>query len=172
MPQDTKLARDEARRAAQHRSVKATLQGAVNHAVAEEGMADIASERQEIGALGRELDHRAVREVAQSERQLARTRTSARVRQIVDYVFFVCYGLIVFEVVLEMAGARESSGFKAAIDTVTWPLLAPFRGLFSDLAVGQYRFMFSFMAALVVWLSVHMAIRGLLRVVGRRETAL
>ncbi len=172
MVTDTKLARDEARRLAQHQNVKAELQGEVNRAVAAEGRAEVASERREVAEVARELERGAVHEVAATEREVARTRGSARVAQIVDYVFFVIYTLIVIEIVLEATGARETNGFKQAMDTITTPFLLPFRGLFADLSVDGYRFVFSYVAALVVWILVHLAIRGLIRLVGRRPTTL
>ena len=172
MVTDTKLARDEARRVAQHEDVKAELQAEVNRVVAAEGRAEVASERHEVVEVARQLEHRAVREVAATDREVARTRGSARLAQIVDYVFFVIYALIVIEIVLEATGARETNGFKQAMDTITTPFLAPFRGLFADLSVDGYRFVLSYVAGLVVWVLLHLAIRGLIRVIGRRQTTL
>jgi uncharacterized protein YggT (Ycf19 family) len=172
MVQDKKLIREEARRMTQHEDVKAKLRSEVNRAVAAEGRADLAEERAAVAAVGRELEQRAVQEVAESEREVQRHRGAARAAQVIDYVFFVIYTLIAIAIVLELAGANEGNWFKNAIDTVTAPFLMPFRGLFSDPAIGQYRFMFSYMAALVVWILVHLGIRGLLRLVGRRKTTM
>jgi hypothetical protein len=58
------------------------------------------------------------------------------------------------------------------MDTLSYPFLAPFRGLFADPSIGEYRFMFSYLAALAIWIVVHLMIRGLLRVIGRRQTTL
>src|SRR5690348_14179415 len=115
---DTPLERDEERRLAQHESVKEKLRNEVNIAVLAEGRSDIA-ERPEIAEAGRELEHRAVGEVVATEREVARTRKSARAIQIIDYVFFVIYALIAIEIVLEAVGARESNGFQSLMDTVT-----------------------------------------------------
>jgi len=156
----------------QHQDVKAVLQGEVNRAVAARAAADVRHEASAVADVGHELEQHAVHEVAATEREVVRTRKSARGAQIVDYVFFVIYALIAVEIVLEAAGARESSGFKHLMDTLTLPFLAPFRGLFSDPAIGEYRIMFSYIAALVVWMLVHLAIRGLLRIIGHRRTTL
>ncbi len=172
MVQNPKLVRDEARRSAQHADVKSELADEVQRVIASEARVEGAVEHAEVAAVGRELEHRAVREVVDTEREVGRTRRSARGAQIVDYVFFVIYALIAIEIVLEAAGARESNGFKSVMDTLTLPFLAPFRGLFADPSIGEYRFMFSYLAALVVWVLVHLAIRGLLRVIGHRQTTL
>lgn len=172
MVQDPKLARDEARRIAQHEDVKSVLRDEVNNAVAAEARADIASERSDVVAAGQALEQRAVREVVATDNEVGRSRGAARAAQIIDYVFFVIYAIIVVAIVLELAAARESSGFKSAIDTISAPFLAPFRGLFADPAIGEHRVMFSYLAALVVWILVHLGIRGLLRIVGHRKTTL
>lgn len=170
MVDNLKVERDEARRSAQHADVKSVLANEVQRAIASEGRAELAHNTPEVAAVGRELEHRAVREVVETDREVARTRTTARGAQVIDYIFFVIYGLIVIEIVLEAAGARESNGFKNAMDAITTPFLAPFRGLFSDPAIGEYRIMFSYIAGLVVWILIHLAIRGLLRVIGTRST--
>ncbi len=172
MVQNPKLDRDDRRRSAQHADVKSELAAEVNRAIASEARAETSAENPEVVAIGKELEHRAVREVADSDNEVIRARGAARVAQVIDYVFFVIYGLILTMIVLEAAGARESNGFKGVMDTITTPFLAPFRGLFSDPAVGEYRFMFSYLAALVVWILVHLAIRGLLRLYGHRKTTL
>lgn len=102
--------------------------------------------------------------------EIRKTRAAARVAQIVDFIFIVLYVLIAIEIVLELTGARDSNGFKHAMDVITNPFLAPFRGLFSDPAIGQYRFMFSYLAALVVYVLLHLAIRGVIRLIARRRT--
>ncbi|MFO0748310.1 MAG: hypothetical protein U1F43_22005 [Myxococcota bacterium] len=172
MAEDPKLARDDARRREQHADVKSELAAEVDRAIVATTQPAVGSDRAEIASVGRELEHRAVREVAETEHEIARGRKSARGAQIVDYIFYVIYALIAVEIALEAAGARDSNGFKGVMDTLTLPFLAPFRGLFADPAIGQYRFMFSYLAALVVWILVHLAIRGLLRVIGKRSTTL
>lgn len=172
MVEDPKLARDEARRMTQHEDVKSVLRQEVNRAVAAEGRADVAIDHGEVVGVARALEQRAVREVAQTDNEVVRSRGAARAAQIIDYVFFVIYALIVVEIVLELAAARESNGFKNFIDAVSTPFLAPFRGLFSDPAIGESRVMFSYLAALVVWILVHLGIRGILRIVGTRKTTL
>jgi uncharacterized protein YggT (Ycf19 family) len=108
--------------------------------------------------------------VAASEAELGRARAGARVSQIVDYVFYVLYGLIGLQIALELLGAREASGFKQFMNTVTYPFLAPFKGLMADPAVGSSQLMFSYIIGLVVYLLLHLAINGALRLLVTKKT--
>jgi len=101
---------------------------------------------------------------------LTRNERFARAITAVDYIFFVIYGLIALEIFLELAAAREGNAFKSFMDVITFPFLAPFIGLFRDPAIGDSRVMFSYFAALIVWVLVHLGVRGLLRVVAQRKT--
>ncbi|PYV39836.1 MAG: hypothetical protein DMG06_22045 [Acidobacteria bacterium] len=88
----------------------------------------------------------------------------------IDYVFYLAYGLIGLEIVLELAGARDSSGFKQFLNKITEPLLAPFVGLFSDpIFHNQFRFRVSYLVALFIYLLVHVAVYGLLRVIDNKK---
>src|SRR6058998_871537 len=95
-----------------------------------------------------------------------------RVSQVIDYIFYLIYGIITLEIVLELLGARESNGFKNLIDTLAAPLVAPFRGLFADPTRGQFQLRLSYIAALIVYLLLHLAINGLLRLLAHRKTAI
>ncbi len=104
-------------------------------------------------------------------RDADRARTTTRVMQVIDYVFFLVYSLIGLEIVLDLLGARESSGFKRFLDAVTWPLLAPFRGLLPTPAIGPAQLMLSYVAALAVYAILHQAIKRLVRILSPRQRA-
>src|SRR5688572_27990994 len=106
MNEDPKLSDDEARRLAQHEAVKGRVVSDVARDVAHEAGAARAADPAIVEA-GRALERGAVREVVASEGEVKKARAASRVAQIVDYCFFVLYGLIVIEIVLELAGARE-----------------------------------------------------------------
>jgi uncharacterized protein YggT (Ycf19 family) len=95
---------------------------------------------------------------------------AARATQILDYVFFVIYALIGLEIFLELAAARDANAFKRLVDTISFPFLAPFRSLFRDPAIGDSRIMFSYVAALIVWILIHFGLRGLFRLIGRKRS--
>jgi hypothetical protein len=95
----------------------------------------------------------------------------ARVSQVIDYLFYLVYGLIGLEVVLDALGARESAGFKQFVDAMAAPFLLPFRGLLLEPSIGRFRFMTSYIAAFAVYVLLHMAVNGLLRLFVQRKTA-
>ncbi len=111
-------------------------------------------------------------EAGGTERERERSRSLARIAQVVAYVFGLIYGLIGLEIVLDLLGARQSSGFKRLLDAVTSPLLQPFRGLMPDPALGSMRLMLSYVAALVVYALLHLAFKGLLRLFAVRKTTI
>lgn len=87
-----------------------------------------------------------------------------RFRLAVDYLFFLLYGAISLQIILEMAGAQEASGFMQFLNKVNYPFLNPFVGMFSDpILRGHYRFRISFLVALCIYLFLHLAVLGLFR---------
>jgi uncharacterized protein YggT (Ycf19 family) len=168
---DEKLAADEARRVAQHEAVKSAVHGDVNADIA--AAADEATPRQAAAAevIGRDFREKALGEVVETEVEVERAKGAARISQFVDYVFYVIYGIISLEIILEGLGARESAGFKKLIDTLAAPFLAPFEGLMPDPSSGPFRIMLSYIMALVVYLLLHLAITGLLRMIAHRKVA-
>ena len=56
------------------------------------------------------------------------------------------------------------------MDTLAAPFLAPFRGLMHDPGVGRFRFMLSYVIALIVYVLLHLAVNGLLRLFVQRKT--
>jgi uncharacterized protein YggT (Ycf19 family) len=171
MDTDPKLAADEARRIAQHESVKGEVREKVHHEIAQEADRASHEERGRTGRLADTLRERAVHEVESTEWDLERGKAIARVSQVVDYLFYLVYGLIGLEIVLDALGARQSAGFKQLIDALAAPFLVPFRGLLLEPSVGRFRFMTSYVAALVVYVLLHMAVNGLLRLFVHRKTA-
>ena len=170
MNDEEKLAADDARRLQQHEAVKGDVREKVHAEISRQ--ADDIRPREQATAevLASSLKQKAVREVATTEAEIDRTRTLARVSQVVDYVFYLIYGLIALEIVLEGLGARENAGFKQFVDTLSAPLLAPFEGLMADPAAGNYRLTISYVFALVVYFLVHLAVKGLLRLFIQKKT--
>ncbi|HWC77206.1 MAG TPA: hypothetical protein VG778_07085 [Blastocatellia bacterium] len=170
MEQDEKLAIDESDRAERYQAVKRDAR--------QEMQAEIASQapderqRSEAAAVGERLKDKSIRELAETDAEIERGRGAARVSQVVDYIFFVIYGLIGLEILLELLGARESNAFKNLIDTVSAPLLAPFNTLMPDLSSGRFQFKFSYVMALIVYMLLHLAVNGILRMLAHRKTAI
>jgi len=170
MTEDEKLAVDEAQRVAQHEAVKAEVRGDLQSKIAESAKTDDRFDAT-AHAVGKELKQKAAAEVAGSEREIERARVAARISQVVDYIFYVIYGLIGLEILLELLGARDSSGFKRFVDAVSAPLLAPFHRLMPDIGRGPFQLRTEYLIALLVYFLLHLAVNGLLRLAVHRKTA-
>jgi uncharacterized protein YggT (Ycf19 family) len=170
MKDDEKLSAEEARRIAQHESVMGDVRQRVNAEIARRTDERSPADQANAEALAESLKRKAVGEVAATEAELERGQAAARASQIVDYLFYIVYGIIGLEIVLDAIGARQSAGFKQFIDAIASPFLAPFKGLMPAPGVGSFRFMLSYIVALVVYLLLHMAVNGLFRLFVHRKT--
>ena len=172
MVRPANLAIDEAQRVADLGEVKQKLRHDVQKTIEQRAEVQTARESGSVDAVASNLQQKAVTEVRETELEMERARRGARVNQFVDYVFYVAYGLIGLKIALELFGARDGNAFMSFLNALTAPLLAPFRGLMPDPAVGGSQLMLSFIVALIVYGLLHLAIRGLLRVLVYRETRL
>ena len=170
MKDDEKLAADEARRIAQHESVKGEVREKVHAEITRKTDERSPADQANADALAESLKRKAVREVATTEAELDRGQAAARASQIVDFLFYVVYGIIGLEIVLDAIGARQSAGFKQFIDAMATPFLAPFKGLLPNPGVGSFRLMLSYIVALAVYVLLHMAVNGLLHLFVHRKT--
>jgi len=171
MGEDEKLAIDESRKIAQHQNVKGAVRDEVQEEIARKGSQLDASERAQADVVAERFKQKAVTEVAETETEIDRARGAARVSQIIDYLFYLIYSLIGLMIVLDLIGARRTNAFYQFMNAITSPLLAPFRGLVDDPAREQMRFRLSYMVALIVYILVHLAINGLLRMLAHRKTS-
>ena len=170
MLEDEKLAIDESRKVAQHEAIKGTVRDEVHAEIARKADRLDASERAQADAVAGRFKERAVDEVVETEREIDRARGAARVSQVVDYIFYFIYGLIGLMIILDLIGARHTNAFYSFISTITGPLLAPFRGLVDDPSNNNIRFRLSYIVALIVYLLIHLAVNGLLRLIAHRKT--
>jgi uncharacterized protein YggT (Ycf19 family) len=170
MKTDETLAADEKRRIAQHEAIKGEVREQVHGEISRKAGHVSPAENTGTEALAESLKQKAVREVSASETELERGKAFARGSQVVDYIFYLIYGIIGLESVLEALGAWEQAGFKQFVDAIATPVLAPFQGLMPDPGVGSFRFMLSYVIALGVYMLLHMAVNGLLRLFVQRKT--
>lgn len=169
MNDDEKLAADEARKLNKHEEIKDELRDQAHTDIARKAAAVGPNERESADVAGA-MKHNAVREIADTEADIVRARGVSRLSQVIDYVFFLIYGIITLEIVLEALGARENAGFKQFIDTLASPLLAPFEGLMADPGAGNYRLMLSYVFALIAYFLLHLAVKKLLRLFVQQKT--
>ena len=170
---DSKVAEDEARRVAQHASVKSQIEGNVNAEI--KGQARTASPEQaeRVGQVAANLRGRALDETVASEHAVARSRGAARTSQFVDYAFYVIYALLGIRLVLALIAARSSSGFVQFINGVTYPLYMPFRGIVpSPTTEGGFTLALPIVIAIGVYMLLHVGINGLLRLAAQRKTTI
>jgi uncharacterized protein YggT (Ycf19 family) len=171
MMEDDKLASDEARRVLQHESVKSQIETDVNAEIAARADHTTAAEAQQMERAAGEFRGKAIVEVVETEREVERARGLARVSQVVDYIFYLIYGLLAIRLLLALLAARPSAGFVQFIYTLTGPLYAPFRGIVaSPTAEGGYTLALPIVIAIIVYALLHLGINGLLRLIAHRKT--
>jgi uncharacterized protein YggT (Ycf19 family) len=169
---DDKLAAEEARRRAQHESVKAQVEGEVQAEIGDRAATKATrNESQRIDDVAGDFRARAVDEVVDTEREVQRSRGLARVSQIVDYIFYVIYALLGMRFLLALLAARSSAGFVQFIVTVSNPFYAPFRGIVaSPQTGGGHTLMLPIIVAIVAYVLAHFLINALLRMLAHRKT--
>jgi uncharacterized protein YggT (Ycf19 family) len=167
------LEMDEARRAAQHASVKGQIEGAVNAEI--KGRARSASTEQveRVGQVAAELRGRAIDETVASEHAVARSRNAARLSQFVDFAFYSLYTLLLVRLALALIAARQGSGFVRFINAITNPFYRPFRGIVSSpTGEGGATLVLPLVVAIGAYVLLHLGINGLLRLAAHRKTTI
>ncbi len=168
---DDKLASEEARRAVQHESVKAQVEGEVQSEIADRASQPTAGEPQRIQQVAGDFRSKAVDEVIDTEREVERGRTAARVSQVIDYIFYLIYALLAMRFLLALLAARSSAGFVQFIVAVTYPFYEPFRGIVASPRTGEgHTLLLPIVIAIIAYVILHLAINGLLRMLAHRKT--
>ena len=167
---DNKLEVDEMQRAANYEAVKSGVESRVNADIVAEGYAVDKHDTGRIENIADGMRERAVDDVATTERDLERGRLAARISQIVDYIFLLIYGLLAIRLLLELFAARESAGFFQFIKSVTDPIYSPFRGLVPSPSTPEgFTLALPIIVAIVVYMLLHVAINGFLRILAHRK---
>jgi uncharacterized protein YggT (Ycf19 family) len=172
MVEDEKLAIDESQRVARHEAIKDGVRSEVGSEIKRHAENLNEGEQAKVAAVGEEFKRKALNEVVETEGEIERARGIARVSQIIDYCFYLVYGIIGLEIILELFGARDGNAFRQLVATLSSPLLRPFRGLFFDPSAGIFHLRLSYIVALVVYLLIHLSINGLLRMLAQRKTVI
>lgn len=171
--QDNKLAAEEARRSSQHEAVKSEIEENVNAQIAARAERTTPAEAEQINQAADEFRGKAVRETVETEREVDRSRSLARVSQVVDFIFYVVYALLAVRLLLALLAARSGAGFVQFIRGVTDPLYAPFRGIVGSPSIeGGYTLALPIVIAIVVYALLHAGINALLRLFAQRKTAI
>ncbi len=171
---DNKLASEEARRAAQHETVKSQVEGEVQAEITDRAaQRPIPGESQRIDHVASEFRSKAVDEVVTTEGEVQRARGVARISQVVDYIFYVIYALLGMRFLLALLAARSSAGFVQFIVTVSDPFYTPFRGIVaSPRTDAGHTLLLPIVVAIVAYVLLHLGINALLRIIAHRKTAI
>ena len=168
---DDKLAQEEALRVANYEAIKSELKSEVGGEIAVEAQRPTVSQAKTIDSIAGDMRQKAVNEVVETEKEVERSRTVARVSQIVDYIFFVIYGLLTIRLLLELFAAKENAGFVKFIKSATGLLYAPFEGIMPSLSKDGFTLALPIIVAIIVYMLLHFAVNGLLRIFAHRKTA-
>lgn len=170
---EEELAVDEARRVGQHEGVKAQVKGEIQAEIAQQANHAAPGESQKIAEVAGSLRTKALAEVVDSEKDVGAARALTRISQFVDYLFYVLYALLVTRFLLALLAARSSAGFVKLIVAVTDPFYAPFRGIIASHKLdGGHTLVLPLLIAAAVYVMIHLAINGLLRLFAQRKTAI
>ncbi|MGH9939552.1 MAG: YggT family protein [Blastocatellia bacterium] len=163
---------DESDRLTSYEAIKGKVQQDVNTEIANHADRLDEVEQARAAAVGGQLKRKALNEVISAETELERSKAAARFSQVIDYLFYLIYGLISLEIILDLLGARRGNSFRNFIDADCAPVLAPFNKLIPSIGMGNFQLRLSYVFALIVYLLLHLAINGLLRLLAHRKTAI
>ena len=164
------LVADEARRVAHHDSMKSQVDRDVNAKIAERVEQSTSAEGLQMDKVAGQFRGKAIDEVAGKDREVRRARVLARVSQVIDYLFFVVYGLLGVRLVLGLIAARASNGFVRAIRVVTDPFYAMFNGIVDSPSAGGFTLLLPIVIAIAAYGLLHLGVRQLLRLIAHRRT--
>jgi uncharacterized protein YggT (Ycf19 family) len=167
---DQKLAQEEAQRATNYEAIKSNVKSEVGAEIVSEADNRIAEQTERVEQVARNMRETAIDEVTQTHREVERGRAAARISQVVDYIFFLIYGLLAIRLLLALFAARESAGFTEFIKSVTDPLYSPFRGIVPSPSTPEgFTLALPIIIALAAYALLHLAINGLLRMLAHRK---
>jgi uncharacterized membrane protein len=167
---DNKLEIEEAQRAANYEAVKSNVETHVDSEIAASANRPTIHENERIENVAGDMRQKAINEVVETDREVGRARIMARVSQIVDYVFFIIYGLLAIRLLLELFAARESAGFVKFIKSATGIFYAPFAGIVPSPSQDGFTLALPIIVALVAYMFLHLVINQLLRIFAHRKT--
>jgi hypothetical protein len=170
---DDKLAADEAERAAAYENIKTTVKSEVGGEIAADAATPTPGEAAQAEDLAAGLREKAVDEVVQTGHEVERGRAAARVSQVVDYLFFLIYALLGLRLLLALIAARADNAFVQFVRSVSEPFYWPFRNIVQSPTTPEgFTLALPVIIALVVYIILHMAVNGLLRMLAHRKTGI
>jgi uncharacterized protein YggT (Ycf19 family) len=174
MPDNTDniLAIDESEQISKHEAVKGAVRNEVHAQIEDKANQFSKAEQSEVTAVAEKLKQGSITEIGATETAIGRAKGAARISQIIDYLFFLFYGIIGLQILLDLLGASNSNGFKRFLNLISTPLLAPFNKIMPNPSVGRFSLMLSYMVAIIIYALIHLAINGFLRMLVHKKTAI
>src|SRR5688572_8821515 len=105
---DDKLAQEEAQRTANYEAIKTNVKSEIGGEIVAEAERPTRNDAATIDNIAGNMRQKAVNEVVETEREVELGRSLARVSQVVDYIFFIAYGLLAIRLMLALFAARSS----------------------------------------------------------------
>ena len=161
---------EEGRRIEQYDAMKNAARTEIQQKTQEQAEELTPNEQGRVERLGNRFKNEAITEVQETEKEVKRARGTARTSQVIDYIFYLIYVVIGLRIIFDLFGARESNAFDNFVDAVSSPFLAPFHNLFPDPVSGRFQLRFSYLAALGIYVVLHLTINGFLRMLAHRKT--
>ena len=106
---DESVATDEARRVAQHEAIKSHVEHEVNVDIEKRADRAGAAEAPRLDRVASNLRGGAIDEVVVKDREVSRARGLARGSGVIDYIFYLIYGLLAIRLVLAMMEIGRAS---------------------------------------------------------------
>ncbi len=169
MMTNDKVAVDESERLREHEAIKGEVRAGIHSEITRTAEVTPADQVQ-ADTVARQLRSTAFREIASTEGEVARARMLSRVSEYVDYGFYMLYGIVGLATFMALVGARRSSGITQFVETISGPFLAPFSGVLPNPGAGGMRLMLSYFMALVIYMLIHAAVNGLIKLVAHNRT--
>ena len=168
---DNTIATDEARRVAQHEAIKSHVEHGVDADIEQRAGTGSADEAAKLDRVADHLRGGAIDEVSGKDREVSVARHLARGSGVIDYIFFLIYGLLAVRLVLALVAARSDNGFVRLIQAVTDPFYGMFRGIVPSQSIdGGYTLVVPIIIAIVAYALLHAAVNGFLRMIANRKT--
>jgi uncharacterized protein YggT (Ycf19 family) len=104
---------------------------------------------------------------AMDESLPTRRRAVAVIARVLDYCFGLLYALLAIRLVLELIGARTSTGFYQFIARTDEPFYRPFRAIVPTDTVDGLHVVWPLVIAIAAYMILHAAIRALLSLLTR-----
>jgi uncharacterized protein YggT (Ycf19 family) len=174
MPDNTDniLVIDESKQISQHEAVKGAVRNEVHAQIEDKANQFSQTEQSEVTSVAAKLKQGTIKEIGNTEVDLGRAKVAARTSQIIDYIFYLIYGVIGLQILLDLVGASNSNGFKRFLNVISFPFLAPFHKILPNPSIGRFSFMISYIVAIVIYVLLHLAINGLLRMLVHKKNAI